>query len=98
MAAIRERQHYARWERQQWLKWQTRTICTYVAATVPVEKAGDVNRLLENAQNVGMSEAEIERLAELAEAEKATPKANEVGSFERFMSSFGSPGRWAGAN
>jgi len=53
VAAIRERRHYVRWEREQWLIWQTRTICTFVAATVPVETAGDTSALLEDAQRIG---------------------------------------------
>ncbi len=33
--------------------WQTRTICTFVAATVPVETEGEISPLLEQAQRIG---------------------------------------------
>lgn len=71
------------------MKWQTRLICSFVAATVPVEKAGDVNELLENAKKIG--EPDDER-----ESQQQGPKEPEIGSFERFMSVFGNPARWAG--
>lgn len=70
--------------------WQTRTICTFVAATVPVEKAGDVNPLLEQAQQVGIT-------ADNKQAESDNkPGEPTVGSYERFMATFGNPRRWAG--
>ncbi len=72
------------------MNWQTRTICTFVAATVPVEKEGDVNPLLEQAQTIGLDPSDEKKETTPAKAE---PK---VGSFERFMSTFGNPGRWAG--
>jgi hypothetical protein len=70
--------------------WETRTICTFVAATVPVEKAGDMNPLLELAQAIGEPPQPDEP--------DAKPKTTEptAGSYERFMSTFGNPRRWAG--
>lgn len=65
-------------------------ICTFVAATVPVEKAGDVNPLLDAAKEIGETPSDNEQKA--AEG----PDENSIGSYERFMSSFGSPTRWAG--
>lgn len=71
--------------------WQTRVLAVYIAATVPVEKAGDVNPLLESAKKIGVKDDdENETVAD------RSPKENSNGSFERFMTSFGSPARWAG--
>jgi hypothetical protein len=83
------------------VKWQARTICTFVAATVPMEKAGDVNPLLEAAQQIGMEGVQN------AEGDDSKPNLDtfdpenppipsKVNSFEGFMGSFGSPARWAG--
>lgn len=56
---------------------------------MPVE--GNENPLVDAAQRIGMDPDEV--AAEQNAAATAEPK---VGSFEAFMSSFGSPGRWAG--
>jgi hypothetical protein len=61
-----------------------------VAATVPVENAGDVNPLMESAKLIGSTQDDE------AEEKKTSPAEPDVGSFERFMMSFGSPHRWAG--
>lgn len=63
-----------------------------MAATVPVEKAGDVNPLLEQAQKIGEPPTDDEKHA------AANGAVNEpaVGSYERFMATFGNPQRWAG--
>lgn len=76
------------------MKWQTKVICTFVAATVPVEKAGDINPLLEAARQIGEEDDSDDNMT----AADRSPSTNEngVGSYERFMSSFGSPARWAG--
>ena len=81
-------------------------IATYVAATVPVEKAGDMNPLLESAKEIGLSDADIEhrdnnRQKQTVPAAPFDPEHppipdNGNASFERFMGSFGSPKRWAG--
>lgn len=78
-------------------------ICTYVAATVPVEKAGDMNPLLESAKDIGLSDSERNHLEQQAaipieafDPEHPPIPDNGNASFERFMGSFGSPGRWAG--
>ncbi len=71
--------------------WQTKMICTFVAASVPVEKAGDVNPLLEAANQVGIDKSDEEK-----QAEPAAQSGPQVGSYERFMSTFGNPARWAG--
>lgn len=63
-----------------------------MAATVPVEKKGDPNLLLQQAQQIG----EGVFGGNNDEAPSASDADN--GSFERFMSSFGSPQRWAGHN
>lgn len=76
------------------MTWSTRTISTFVAATVPVEKAGDVNPLLEAAQQIGQEPRSDEEI----EASRHEQRVNEpkVGSYESFMSTFGNPQRWAG--
>ncbi len=74
------------------MKWSTRTICTFVAASVPVEKAGDVNPLLEAASKVGMDDSSDEE----KQADKSPSNEPAVGSYERFLSTFGNPARWAG--
>lgn len=68
-------------------------ICTFVAATVPVEAAGDVNPLIEAAQNIGVDARSDE---EKTAAAQQNPNEPTTGSYERFMSTFGSPARWAG--
>ncbi len=61
-----------------------------MAATVPVE--GNENPLVEAAQRIGLEDGE-EPAEQRATASAAEPR---TGSFESFMSSFGSPARWAG--
>lgn len=75
------------------MTWQTKVLATFVAATVPVEKAGDVNPLLEAAKGIGEPPAD-----EDDETTADKPGLNEpvVGSYERFMATFGTPQRWAG--
>ncbi len=90
--------------------WQTRTICTFVAATVPVETQGEVSPLLEAAQRIGdppedtaerptgaagNGQVRIETDDEGRTREIADPDPN-PGTFERFMGSFGTPQKWAG--
>lgn len=65
-----------------------------MAATVPVEKAGDVNELLEAAKQIG-EEPQNSEERELAQHD-ARVNDPAVGSFERFMSTFGNPRKWAG--
>lgn len=72
------------------MTWQTKILATFIAATVPVEKAGDVNPLLEAAQNIGEKNDEKKTVA------AKEPGENGIGSYERFMSTFGTPQRWAG--
>jgi hypothetical protein len=76
-----------------------------VAATVPVEKAGDMNPLLESAKEIGLTEAEQKYLDDTSQPipdnkpfdpENPPIPDNGNASFERFMGSFGSPKRWAG--
>lgn len=63
-----------------------------MAATVPVESAGDVNPLLELAQQIGDETPDSDE----EKPQPTPPGENNVGSFERFMATFGSPARWAG--
>lgn len=82
------------------MTWQTRTICTYVAASVPVETEGEVSQLLESALKVGLpvkkdEEKQVEAWTPDQPSEAREPKQ---ASFERFMGSFGNPRKWAGAN
>lgn len=74
--------------------WQTRTICSFVAATVPVEEKGADNPLLDEAQRIG-EESDVD------ERQRSDDRSTSVidprtGSFESFMGSFGTPQRWAG--
>jgi hypothetical protein len=77
VAAITERKWLE--SRAQWqnLTWQTRMICRFVAATVPVP-AGTQSSLLVAAEQVG---------AEPNQPDKSTEP--EAGSYERFMAAFG---------
>lgn len=74
----------------------------FIAATVPVEKQGDVNPLLEAAQQLGddsiTGDHETQTPATDAAFDPENPPMpdNGVASVERFMSSFGAPARWAG--
>ena len=70
------------------------------AASVPVEKAGDVNPLLEAAKEIGV-DGEVSPGSTVVADKPFDPEDppipdNNVGSFERFLGSFGSPQRWAG--
>lgn len=67
--------------------WQTRTLATFVAATVPVDNPGESSPLLEQAQAIGEAPSDKNDNAD---------EGNPNGSFERFMGSFGTPARWAG--
>jgi hypothetical protein len=98
VAAIGERRHYTQWGTEQWLIWQTRTICTFVAATVPVESEGDDSALLTAARNIGMPDDTTTGPDEPAERPQPAQTAPEppVGSYESFMSSMANPSRWAG--
>jgi len=57
-----------------------------------MEKAGDVNPLLEWAKSIGEPASDEDETA----ATKASSTEPRVGSYEQFMSTFGSPARWAG--
>lgn len=69
--------------------WQTKTLASFIAATVEFE--GE-NLLLAEAMNIGNPVAD-----EGTEKRTAASEPNE-GSFENFMQTFGSPSRWAGSN
>jgi hypothetical protein len=56
-----------------------------------VEHAGDVSPLLDQAQLIGMPGADKDDAPERGSTNEPT-----TGSFERFLTSFGSPARWAG--
>lgn len=75
-----------------WQTWQARTVCTFIAATVPMESAGAVNELLEAAKTIGL-DARTDEEKDTAPAVKGEPA---VGTYEKFMMSFGAPQRWAG--
>jgi hypothetical protein len=84
-----------RHRQEQALLWQTRTLATYIAATVPVESKNDTNQLLEMAQRIGLSEEQHAALTATApETKTPTSKEPTAGSFEAFMGSFGNPNRW----
>lgn len=87
--------------------WSTRTICTFVAATVPVEEKGAENSLLEEALKIGVAATGTEESAAPARGVKVETdeygRSREVAeidpretTFESFMGSFGDPRRWAG--
>ncbi len=87
--------------------WQTRTICTFVAATVPVEEKGADNPLLDEALRIGEKansgdqsprtavgvRTEFDEQGRVREVADIDPKN---ATFESFMGSFGDPRRWAG--
>ncbi len=57
-----------------------------------MEKAGDVNPLLEMANKIGVDPSDEEKEAEAAKSNGGPA----VGSYERFLHTFGNPSRWAG--
>ncbi len=75
-----------------------------MAATVPVEQAGQSSPLLDAAASIGdafrtststSTGTGTGRQDQLAETPPARPEP-QPGSYERFMSTFGNPTRWAG--
>lgn len=74
------------------VEWQTRQICMYVAATVPVAE-GRENKLLAQAGEIGMARGENQApypgQAGDSPMEQRKPEPP-AGSFERFMGMFGS--------
>ncbi len=62
-------------------------MCTFVAATVPIEKPGDTNPLLEQAQQIGVTGEQQQT--------QQSGAGTKNGSFEAFMGSFGNPKRWS---
>ncbi len=85
-------------------------MATFIAATVPVEKRGEISPLLESAMNIGVTDERVttedtKPTTSVVEPDTSDPDAAilaakpihvQDGSFERFMGSFGSPQRWAG--
>lgn len=76
-------------------------MCMFIAASVPVEKAGDVNPLMEAAKEIGTDSAGVTAQSTVAAGVPFDPENppipdNNIGSFERFLGSFGNPQRWAG--
>jgi hypothetical protein len=61
---------------------------------VPVEKEGASNPLLESAMQIG--EDKVDEDETETPAKKQPVNEPQEGSYERFMMTFGSPGRWAG--
>ncbi len=61
---------------------------------MPVEKAGDVNPLLEAARNLGDDNDDSDE--NTTESDRRGEADNGIGSYERFMTTFGNPSRWAG--
>lgn len=78
--------------------WQTRTICVTVAATVPVETKGDVSPLMEFASSIGEMPEDTKNDEQPISTDKQQTAVVDPnpGTYEAFMSSFGSPARWAG--
>lgn len=75
-------------------EWQTRTIAQFIAATVPVEKKGAVNKLAEEASAIRLRiendehEADTDRpYDEIFEMGSQTNN-NKPGSYEHLMSRF----------
>lgn len=80
VAAITERkwlEHHSRWQS---LTWQTKLICRFVAATVPVQP-GTSSALLEAADQIGAEPNQPQQPKQ--------PTEPEVGSYERLMATFG---------
>ncbi len=82
------------------MKWETRTICTFIAASVPVEKAGDVSPLMDAAMQIGLDgEQQTQSNNDVIDFDPENPPMPaKENSLEAFMGSFGAPHRWAGAN
>lgn len=72
----------------------------FIAATVPVESEGAVNSLLEAAKSIGEPVEDQPSLPTKStgpfDPENPPEVDNGNASFERFMTSFGAPKRWAG--
>jgi hypothetical protein len=66
----------------------------YTAATVPVETEGAKNPLLESALQIGEETTSDDESD--APVKKPSVSEPQEGSYERFMMTFGNPGRWAG--
>jgi hypothetical protein len=97
VANIEARRKAARQHQQTIAEWQTRTLATFIAATVPQEKKGAKNPLLEEAQKV-----RLQMEGEESEDDKAKDVPPEVfieqgsqvaqnrnGSYERLRRAFG---------
>jgi hypothetical protein len=77
--------------------WQTRTLATFVAATVPVETKGDVSPLMDAALLIGVNDTAVVDSEDIpTQTQKVRVAEPNVGSYEAFMTSFGAPTRWAG--
>lgn len=76
VAAITERKWLENHSQWQSLIWQTKMICRFVAATVPIQP-GTSSALLEAADQIGAEPGQPERSQE-----------PEVGSYEKFMATF----------
>lgn len=86
MAAINEEKQVERWYQNQQLLWQTRTIASYIAATVRVEE-GKQNGLLEQALAIGEGVLSTE-----GKEEDRTPEGHLYNSYEKVMDVFGGRG------
>lgn len=94
-AAINRRQFFDERQKINFGTWQTRQIAIFIAQGYMTDKE---NPAIEAAQNLYYDDIEKLQLEEAQKrhAENPVAKENNNGSFERFMGSMGSPGRWAG--
>lgn len=93
VAAINERMKLIDERRRRMVEWQTRSLASFIAATIPAGKKGEKNPLLEAAHNLSMTgnpDIPTETVDEFdpANHEAAVRRAagrNPRGSFERLM-------------
>lgn len=75
--------------RQQQLLWQTRELAIFIAATVPVEKEGDANPLLDAAKRIGEGIISDNESKDKGKDDDYDENGVKYNSYEHFMTVFG---------
>lgn len=94
-AVIEQRQKAQRLHRGALIEWQTKTLASFIAATVPVEKGKGGNPLAKAAEKVRLRLEDDEGVAdndvpmEVWLEEGSQTAENSEGSFEQLMRGFG---------
>lgn len=100
VANIELRRKAERLRQQTIAEWQTRTLATFIAATVPMEKKGQKNPLLDEAQKVRLrmdgdeeedrrSSADVPPEVFIEQGSQVAQDRNGNGSYERLRRAFG---------